>query len=538
MKTARWLILSSFALLTLVIMACGGGGERSQSGGSPGSGSSAAGKPVSGGTFTVAMAADVVTFDTTRISDVYSRMVVLQVAEPLFDIDKDGKTVGRLVESSDNSDPNVYVWKLRKGIKFTDGTDFDSEVVKFNIDRHRSEKSLRYADVKDIVSIETPDQYTVRITLKSPDRTFNNKFAPGAAGEILNPKAVAALGDNLQRDLKDAGTGPFKFVEWKKDTQVVLERNPNYWEKDKDGNQLPYLDRIVFKPIPDENARLINLKTGEVDTIVGNPPYKDLQDLKSNTELSLKEIVGLGFQVLEFNTKKEPFNNSALRRAVSYGIDRPQIRKTVFFDAGGVLDTPIPEGLTSWYQKDASFHPYLKPDAAKVKQELASGGKPNGFKFSLQLASGSPQLQQVAELIKDELKPFGIEMEIQTFDFAKIQANGRSGDFEALSVGWSGRVEPDGNFTALFYTGGASNYTGFSNPDFDKLIDDARKTADIEKAKAFYDQAVKTINEQQPMLVYYVSPQISLTRKNVQDYPQDVNGYWGSAGFKAVWKAR
>jgi len=154
------------------------------------------------------MAADAITFDPLRLSDVYSRMVLTQVADPLFDVDKDGKVAGRLVESAENPEPNVHVWKLRKGIKFTDGSEFNAEAVKFNIDRHRNDdKSTRSQDVKDITSIDTPDATTVRITLKAPDRTFLTKFA-GDAGLILNPKAVQALGDSVQRDLTNGGTRP------------------------------------------------------------------------------------------------------------------------------------------------------------------------------------------------------------------------------------------------------------------------------------------------------------------------------------------
>src|SRR5204863_9679567 len=132
----------------------------------------------------------------------------------------------------------------------------------------------------------------------------------------------------------------------------------------------------------------------------------------------------LALILIDFNRAREPVNNAALRRAVSYGIDRDQILKTVAFGSGRALDTPIPESLPSWYQKESSLHPYVKQDLAKAKQELAAGGKPGGFKFTFQATAGSPQTQQTAELIKDQLKPLGIDMEIQLIDFARIIANG------------------------------------------------------------------------------------------------------------------
>jgi peptide/nickel transport system substrate-binding protein len=130
--------------------------------------------------------------------------------------------------------------------------------------------------------------------LKGPFAPFTSKLT-GGAGYILSPTAIGKLGDTLQRDLTGAGSGPYKFVSWQPDNQIVLERNPDYWSKDADGTQLPYLDRITLKPFPDENVRLTNVKTGDADVLLGAPPYKDLDDLRKSPDLNVKEIPGLGF---------------------------------------------------------------------------------------------------------------------------------------------------------------------------------------------------------------------------------------------------
>jgi peptide/nickel transport system substrate-binding protein len=517
-------------LLAFVLAACGGGDGDG--------GSGASGQPVYGGTFTVAMARDATTFDTLRSQDVYSAMVIAQVVEPLFEIDAQGNVVGRLVEKSENPQPNVYVWTLRRGIKFSDGTDFNAEVVKFNIERHmRDERAVRAQDVRDITSIEVVDPYTVRITLREAFRPFLSKFASVGAGYMYNPKAVEALGENLARDLRNAGTGPFVFVEWRPDTHIIVEKNPNYWRKDERGNPLPYLDRIVFKPFPDENVRLTNIRTGEVDALVGNPPYKDIAELKSSNELKIQEIPGLGFSFIHFNTSKEPFNNVNLRRAVAYAINREQIHQTVFFGNGKVLDTVIPESMGVWYQRDASFHPYLKQDLAKARQELQAGGRPNGFTFTFQISNASAELQQIAELIKDQLRAVNITMEIQLIEFATVVANGQSGNYEAHGLGWSGSVDPDGNLASLFLTGAGFNFSKISDAQLDAAINAQRTNVDQARAKEAVDTAVKRLNELVPMLVYFNAPQISTVRRNVQNYPQTVNAYWGSGDFYKIWKS-
>ena len=505
------------------------------SGPRPGEAPPAAGKPVKGGTLTIAMERDSTNFDPNRLPDVYSAVVLNNVADTLFELDKNNTVVGRLVEKTENPQPNVYVFTLRQGVKFHDGTPFNAEAVKFNLQRHIDDpRSVRIQDVKDITAIETPDQYTVRITLKAPFAPFTNKLT-GGAGYMLSPTAVQKLGENLQRDLTGAGSGPFKFVEWRKDTHVVLERNPESWRKDAEGTQLPYLDRLVFKPFPDENVRLTNIRTGDADVLLNNPPYKDVQNLKATSDLVVREIPGLGWFFIALSTDKEPFNNPALRRAVSYAIDREQIRRTVYFGNGKTLAGPIPEVIPWAHEKD---HPYQKRDVAKAKQELAAGGKPNGFKFTLQLRSGSPEWQQATELMKDQLKEVGIDMEIQLLEFAAIVSNALAGNHQASSIGWSGGTDPDDDTYSLFFTKAGFNLAQYSNPQMDKLLNDGRTNLERNKRAEVYKQVQKLFFEEVPFIIFYNSPQISTVRKNVQNYPQTYNGWWGTQDFDKIWKTQ
>jgi peptide/nickel transport system substrate-binding protein len=324
-------------------------------------------------------------------------------------------------------------------------------------------------------------------------------------------------------------------VQWQKDTQIVVERNPDYWGKDADGTQLPYMDRIIFKPFPDENVQLTNVKTGDADVLLGPPPYKDVADLKAATDLNVKEIPGLGFQFIFVNTEKEPFNNPAMRRAVSYAIDRDQIRQAVYFGSGKTLQLPVPE-VIPWAFLNEGL-PYGQRDVAKAKQELDSAGISNPS-FTFQISNNSPQLQQVAELIKDQIKDVGISMDIQLIEFATVVQNGNTGDYQALSLGWSGSVDPDGDLYSLFYTKAGFNFAKYSNPDFDKLLDDGRQNLDQAKRAQAYKDAQKILLQDQPMIVFYNPPQISVTRKEIQNYPQTYNGYWGVRDLDKVWRSK
>ncbi|MGH2352591.1 MAG: ABC transporter substrate-binding protein, partial [Chloroflexota bacterium] len=296
----------------------------------------------------------------------------------------------------------------------------------------------------------------------------------------------------------------------------------------------PYVDRLVFKPFPDENVRLTNVKTGDADVLIGNPAYKDIQDLKNDPSLAVKEIPGLGFSLLLLNTQQEPFDNPAVRRAFSYAIDREQIRDTVFFGNGRALDSAVPQTIPWAY---ADRHPYLKRDVAKAKQELSAAGKPNGVAFTLQISNSSPEQQQIAELLKDQIKDAGLEMEIQLLEFATIIANAMAGTHQAVALGTTGDVDPDGNLYALAYTNAGMNIAKYSNLALDKLLDEARATLDQGKRAALYKQAQQILFDDQPFIVYYNPPQITVTQKSVQNYPQTYNSYWGARDLEEVWKA-
>ncbi len=495
----------------------------------------AAGKPVKGGQLTVAMARDASTFDPTKSQDVYSGAIQAVVVDSLYQIDEKGQTVGQLVEKTETPSPNVYVLTLKKGIKFQDGTDLNAEAVKFNIQRHIDDpKSTRNQDVKDITSIETPDPYTVKITLKNAFAPFLNKLV-GGAGYILSPAAVQKLGDNLQRDLTGAGSGPYKFVSWQKDTSITVERNPDYWGKDADGTQLPYLDRIIFKPFPDENVRLTNIKTGDADVLLANPPYKDVADLKNNPDLKVNEIPGLGFSFIFINTEKEPFNKPGVRRALSYALDRDQILQTVFFGNGIPLQLPVPSTIT-WAALTDGLQ-YGKRDINKAKQEMQSAGM-SDVTFAFQISNASPELQQTAELMKDQIKEAGFTMDIQLIDFATIVQNGNTGEYQTMGLGWSGGTDPDDNLYSLFYTKAGFNFAKWSNAQLDKALDDGRQNLDQSKRAQAYKDAQKVLMDEQPMIVYWQGPQISTVRKDIQNYPQTYNGYWGARDFYKIWRQK
>ncbi len=469
------------------------------------------GTPKKGGTIKAGLDSDVITLDPLDSGAYTDREVFYNMYDALVAIDTRLQIIPALAEKWETPDPKTYIFHLRQGVKFHDGTDFNADAVKWNIERYLTDKNTRRkTELDSIQTVEVMDPYTVKFALKTP-------FAPllanlvDRAGMMLSPKAVQAGGADFARKPLGAGTGAFRFVEWVKDDHVALERNPNYWKKDASGASLPYIDKLIYRPIVDETVLLTNLKTGDLD-VYYTVPGKDYASVKGGSELVLQETPGLSYNSFEFNTTTEPFNKKELRQAVSEAIDRAQINKTVFFGVRQVGYGPIPP--SSW-AFDANLKPYAG-DVNKAKEYLKAGGKPDGFAFDMKITAGSPQATQFAQLIKDQVAKAGITMNIVQLENAKAEADRQASNFQATGYNWSGRIDPDGNMYNQLHTGGSLADTKYANPQADDLLEKARAGTDQAQRKALYQQIQKLVVDDAPFVWYTFMPAYLVTRPNVQ----------------------
>ena len=481
--------------------------------GSPAAAASAAAQKVkTGGTLTMGLSRDATNLDSAKSQDAYSGYVEGNVVEPLFVETVDFKVAGNLVDKVDNPDDKTYVFHLHPGIKFQDGTDFNADAVKWNLQRHIDDKSsVRHTDVQNITAMDIIDPTTLKITLDNAFAPFLDKLTSGA-GYMYSPTTFQKVGaDKIANDLTGAGTGPFKFTSWQHDNQIVLDKNPTYWRKDANGIQYPYLDKIVLKPIPDENTRLTALKTGDLDYIEV-PPAKDVKSLQSSSDITYKQIPGFGFDFIMMETEKEPFNDKRVREAFSYSIDRQQIADTVNFGTVVPADTEIPGTIPGSVQG-----PYMKRDINKAKDLLKQAGK-TSVSFTIQYSNASPALQQTMELVKDEIKDAGFDMQLQPLEFATVVDNANKGAYQAGALGWSGSVDPDGFTYTLFTTGAGFNLAHYSNKALDDLLNKARQTLDINARVEQYKQSMNILADDEPFIIYDWTVLQQTTRKNVQNY--------------------
>jgi peptide/nickel transport system substrate-binding protein len=471
----------------------------------------AAGTPRTGGELHAAQTNENATLDPLTSGFVSERQAYYNMYDSLVAIDKDLKIIPWLAEAWETPDPTTYMFRLRKDVKFHDGTEFNADAVKFNLDRYQNdEKSARKGEINFIKTTEVVDPSTVKVTMKAPFAPFLANLVD-RAGMMLSPTAVKAGGADFSRKPVGAGTGAFKFVEWVNNDHLTLERNPNYWLKDANGKSLPYLDRVIYRPITDQTVLLTNITTGNIDATYAIAP-KDVSAVKSNPDVVLQSTPGLSFDAFEFNTQAPPFDKKELRQAVAELLDREQIRTTIFFGTTQVGYGPIPP--SSW-AFDPNFKPYTG-GVDKAKQYLQAAGQPNGFEFEYKLAGGNPVGLQLLQLVKDQLARAGITLNITQLDAPTIQSQVRAGNFQATAYNWSGRIDPDGNIYNQLHTGGGLADTKYSNPQVDELLDQTRSASNQEQRKTVFQQAQKLFVDDAPMAWYTFEPAYLLMRPNLQ----------------------
>jgi peptide/nickel transport system substrate-binding protein len=485
----------------------------------------AAAKPSgSGGTITMVLENDVIDFDPLLSRAFVDRNAHYQIYDSLVRVDPSGKIIPWLAEKWDTSqDGKQVTFSLRKDVKYHDGSPFDAESVKWNIDRYRTtDGSARKGELAPVASVDVVDPATVRFNLSTP-------FAPllsllvDRAGMMVSRKVADAAGQDFTRKAFKAGTGPFVLTEAVKDDHITLERNPDWWGTDSSGNKLPLLDKIVIKPITNSDVRLTNMRTGDAQ-VANNINPKDINAVKSDSSLTYQEVPGLAYDSLVPNRKEGfIFSEGRYVKALSMAIDRQEILDKAFFGVGTVGYGTI---APSHFAYDANFKPFEKPDIDGAKKLIADVGKgPLAFEFLV--PSGDPATLQQAQLIQAELRKADIDAQISQLEFAQVLKQQTDHVFKGVTfVGWSGRIDPDGNTYDFMYTDRPNNDSSYSNKDVDKLLDDQRQTDDQAKRKDALRKAEQIYVADDPARVWFrfrVSQLLTSKKlQGLQPYPDQI----------------
>ena len=520
MRSARFALVfaSAFAIL---LAACAGGQQPSGGGSAAPSGAKAA----YGGTLTFALENDVSNLDPMLSGLFVDRNIHYAMYDSLVRVDPQGNILPWLAEKWETStDGKTVTFHLRQGVKYHDGTAFDADSVKWNIDRYIQTKgSLRTADLGSVDNVQVVDASTVKFNLKSA-------FAPllGAlvdrAGMMVSKKVVDAMGADFTVKPFKAGTGPFILTEAVKNDHYTLEKNPDWWGKDAAGNKLPFLDKITVKPILDADVALTNLRTGQAQ-VINRINGKDVPVVKTDPTLTYQQVGSFSWNSMVPN--EAPgfiFNEHRYVKAVAMAIDRDEILNKG--PAQGI-------GLVGWgpispahFAYDPSFKPWPKADPDGAKKLVAEVGK-GPLKFELLVPSGDPATLQTAQLIQAELAKADITMDLKTQLFNDIVTLQQQHKHPGMTfVGWSGRLDPDGNTYDFVVTGSPNNDSSYSNPKVDDLMKQQRAESDPAKRKTLLLQAQQIYAVDDLSRVWFgfgVSPLVTVKNLTVMEsYPDRI----------------
>jgi len=475
------------------------------------------------GTLVVGLVAEPVNLDPAQVTDLNSNRVGRRVVETLVTFpDESTQVVPGLAESwTISKDGLQYTFKLRSGIKFHDGTPLTAEAVKFSIERqinpeHPAHKLGKYPFAGfffgNVKAVETLSDERVAFLLKEPRASFLSILTAGAAS-IVSPTAVMKSGPDYP--LQPVGTGPFKFVSWDRGQRVVLEKNPAYWK-------FPVkLDRVIYRPIVEDQARLTELLTGSLDLIVGVPP-DFVGQLESGGKAAVLKQVGAHVWYLGINNQKKPFDDKRVRQALNYAVNKDAIVRDVLKGTGTPSRGPV---LPNTWAADATLKAYPY-DPERAKKLLAEAGYPNGFATTLWVPeSGSGMQSPVAmsTVMQSNLKAVGVNVTLQTMEWGAFLAKLRSKEQELFALSWmAGTEDPDMVLYPLLHssqwTPNGPNRALYKNPRFDDLLQQARLTTDQARRASLYKEAQRILVDDAPWVFVDHEIQIAALGKRVQGF--------------------
>jgi hypothetical protein len=493
------------AAMALSLAACGGNQENNGSGGGTAGGYK--------NTLTWAQGADVTSLDPHQGKETPAVQVNTQIFDTLVTVDPEtNEVVPQIAESWEQTDDQTYVFKIREGIKFHDGSDLTAEDVKFSLDRARNSAAVSYI-VNFIEEVTVDDDHTVTVKTTAPYApTLRNLAIPFAA---IVPKAVVEADENafIQNPV---GSGPYKFVEWNHGDHVTLKAFDDYYAGK------PETENLIMKVIPETSQRTIALETGEVD-LAYDLAVNDIPKVNSDDKLTVYEIPSLTCWYISMNMNKKPFDNPKVREAMSMAIDRQTIIDTINAGSGQTADAIIAPAVFGYYSTGVKEY-----NPTKAKELLAEAGYPNGFSTTLWVNDNQSRIE-MCQAMQAMLLEVGVQCNLEVLEFGSFISRTTAGDHDLAYFGWTtSSGDADYSYYSLEHStqqGAAGNRSFLADPDVDKLIEEARSNTNEEERKELYKElAIKLDEINNNIPVYYSSINVGANKK-VEGFVMDANGY-------------
>jgi len=470
-----------------------------------------------GGSITVGLELDIAGFDPLKVGvfDTSGNMAASLIFDTLTHLDENGEAQPKLALSWTHSeDYKDWTFRLRPDAKFHDGTPFNAQAVKFNIDRQKDPKNkCRCAFyIANIKEVEARDDLTVVFHLTDPSVTLPKLLTiPSSNFVMQSPTAMLAKGDDYNRN--PVGTGPFVIKSWTAGDRLVLERNAGYWDRTR-----PYLDRVVMRPLPDSQARFASLEAGESD-LIWDDEYDSDNILKAKNDRALKvhEYVGSGATVYAFNTKLEPFDDVRVRQALVMAIDRKKMSQALTNGLSRPATNPYGEG--SWVK--CTDDGALPHDLGKAQALLKEYGKPVKFKT---LVTATPRGRANGQVLQQFWKDAGAEMEIEQVDQTAIVTRAFARKFDLTPWRIVDLADPDPQMYANFHTGSPSALANYSNLDLDKLLEHARATADPRERTEDYCAVSRLLNKEAIWFWTFQNTYYAIAKAKLKGLPKLYSG--------------
>ena len=497
-------------------------------------GKAEAATPRHGGSIKVGLRSDVSRLDPHPLFPPYpTSNAVALLYNGITEVDANANVVPALAHAWEVSDDGLtWTWHIRKDVTFHSGRPMTGADVKANVERILNPRTgaIIRGELDIIDRLDMLDDYTLRMTLKYPyyplPSVLSNRWLP-----ILDPQAF-----DTAKELP-VGTGPFKLVSWKRLHTTEMVRHEDYWEKDADGNALPYLDEIIGKPLADDTVRLTALRTGEVD-VIDAVSYRDqsrfLQEWTDRFGTYLIKAIGTTWY--NFNTLNPPFDDVRVRRAAALALDKQAILAKTLFGHGEIMNQYYPQA-SPWHLPGMATR---EQDIEEAKRLLDEAGVKPGTHLTMVTYARYNYVKESSQIFQQDLRKLGFSVGLKVLDAGPLRTALSGRRFHISGLGTEHRMDPhEYYFRELSSKSPIQKrfYSAWVNADYDKLIYEARRTADREARMQLYAEAEQLIHADVPTVRVISAHTLSAWQNGLQGYSPNVAGNftYNGGGLRTAW---
>ncbi|HJT94926.1 MAG TPA: ABC transporter substrate-binding protein, partial [Mycobacterium sp.] len=482
-------------------------------------------------TITFGLQGDVRGLEPALSYDFVANPVTCNISEPLLRFTPEGTLEPWLAEAFEQPDEVTYVYTIREGVMFSDGTEMTADDVVASIARVRDpEVAGPLAWMYDVpeATVEKTDDRTVTITLGSPSALFRYVVAT-TAGHVIPAAAIEEFGLDLLRN--PIGTGPYMLERWDAGSEIALAKNPNYWVEGK-----PHFDRFVFKFVEEGTTRVTGLKTGELDMVVDVPPDQ-LETVMGFENVNFQEVVGYTINRAEFRYDRPPFDDVNIRKAVCHAVDIAAIMENIVGLIGiQSRNTAVPPNMPGSASEELDPIPF---DLDKAKELMAASSAPDGFATQIHTSAPSDVWVPQAIAVQEALKELNIDVEIVQYTYADFITLQQTGEWDGMLITQWGSDFPDagGNLIPLYLSTNhppQNNYGFYTNPKVDEILNASETELDEEARLEMLKEAQRIISDDQPAIYFEHFKWFLPMSTRLTGYTLAPLWYWDSFGRDLV----